>query len=217
VAGRVGRPGPRGLDPREIVVAALALMDREGPEGFSVRKLGQAVGCDPMAVLYHFGSKDGLERAVADAVVADLRQLDPDAPWRDRLRGLAFGYRELALRHPRAFPLLLRFWVTGPADHRAAEALLGALADAGLDDEGVRDAGFGWYAAVLGLAAAEAGGLLRPATPEVLAEIAALPPDAFPQMTRLRPAFAAQEAGRAFATTVEVLIDGVERRAGGGS
>ena len=67
--------------------AALALLEDVG-EAFSVRKLAQSVGCDPMSVLYHFKSKEGLSRAIANALSRSLVPVDPSpcangcATWR---------------------------------------------------------------------------------------------------------------------------------------
>ena len=55
----------RKLNKDELVIAAVTLMEEAGDSGFSLRKLGERVGCDPMAVLYHFKSKEGLLRAMA--------------------------------------------------------------------------------------------------------------------------------------------------------
>jgi len=203
------RSGPRGLSPDAISRAAVDLMEEGGEAGFSLRKLGQRVGCDPMAVLYHFGSKEGLERAMADALNAELKPVGRDRPWRERLADLAHQYRELAKRYPRTFPLLQRFWVTGPADYAHAEMIYEALADAGFDDERLVDLCFGWYAAVLGLAAAEAGGLLKPASAEQLAEVEELPDDAFALTKRLLPTFRAQEPGRTYALLVDLILNGI--------
>ncbi|MBN3785001.1 TetR family transcriptional regulator, partial [Burkholderia sp. Ac-20345] len=92
--------GPRGLDKDAIVAAALALLEDVGEAAFSVRKLAQSVGCDPMSVLYHFKSKEGLSRAIANALSRSLVPVDAALPWRERLRDLARQYRALALRYP---------------------------------------------------------------------------------------------------------------------
>lgn len=205
------RSGPKGLEPNEIVKTALMLMEEEGPDAFSVRKLGAKFGCDPMAVLYHFKSKTGLERAMADTINAEITPVDPSAPWRTRLTDIALQYRGLAHKYPLTFPLLLRFWITGPADHRNAEMVYQALADAGLKDRELVDICYGWYASLLGLAAAEVGGLLKPATPDIIAEIERLPSPKFPVMTTLLPAFADQKAGRAYDMMVEIVLNGIEQ------
>lgn len=205
------RPGPRGLSSEEIVKSAVALLEEEGEQGFSIRKVGTKVGCDPMAVLYHFKSKAGLEQAMADALNAELTPVDAKTPWRTRLSALAHQYRDLALRYPRTFPLLLRFWVTGPADYRHAEMIYQALADAGFEDRRTVDICFGFYASILGLAAAEVGGMLQPATAENLAEVRNLPAADFPMTTRLVPAFEAQRPAEVYALMVETVLTGIEQ------
>ena len=211
---KTSRPGPKGLSAGEIVRAALALMEEVGEDGFTIRKVGARVGCDPMAVLYHFKSKAGLERAMADALNAELKPPEPGLSWRGRLAALTGQYRDLALRYPRTFPLLLRFWVTGPADYRHAEMIYQALADAGFDDTRIVDFCFGFYASIIGLAAAEVGGLLKPATPEILAEVGSLSSAEFPHTTRLVPTFGQQAPGRVYALMIEALLDGIEQRLG---
>ena len=207
---KTAKPGPRGLSPDDIVEAAVALLEEKGPEAFSIRKLAGKVGCDPMAVLYHFKTKTGLERAMADALNAKLRPVDAKAPWRSRISDLANQYRELALQYPKTFPLLQRFWVTGPADYRHAEMIYQALADAGLDDRQMVDMCFGFYAGILGLASAEVGGMLRPATADDIAEVRGLSTTEFPVTTRLVPAFQQQAPGRVYSVTVQTLLDGIE-------
>lgn len=209
---KLTRPGPKGIAPDEIVRAGIALMEEEGAEGFSVRKLGNTFGCDPMAVLYHFRSKLGLERAMADALNAEVKPVNPNAPWRERLADLAHQYRALALRYPQTFPLLTRFWMTGPSDYRHAEMVYQALDDAGLDDEQISTICCGWYASVLGLATAEVGGMLQAATQQDLAEVEALPADRFPVVKRLVPVFKAQKPGQVHAVMVEMLLDAIEQK-----
>lgn len=207
---RRGKPGARGLEPTAIVDAAIRL--REAGDGAepSLRAIAAAVGCDPMAVLYHFGSKQGLERAIADAINARLQPPAADASWRDRLRHLAAEYRRLALEHPRCMPLLMNHWVTGPADYAHAEHVYRALAEAGLEGQAVVDTAFGWYAATLGLAIAEAGGLLRAAGAEQLSEIDALPDSGFAATRALRGHFPTLSPARAAARTIDALLDAVE-------
>jgi AcrR family transcriptional regulator len=211
VAAKHHQPGPRGLDPVKIVLTAIAVLEKESAAGFTVRKVALKSGCDPMTVLYYFKSKTGLERAMADALNEKLIPVDGNVPWRERLANLAEQYRTLALKYPRTFPLLLQFWVTGPADYRHAEMVYQALYDAGLQDQDVLDFCFGWYASVLGLAAAEAGGLLQPADAAALAEARALPPKHFPSTVRLLDEFARQTPGRVYALMVGTTLDGIDK------
>ncbi|MBY4769171.1 TetR/AcrR family transcriptional regulator [Burkholderia ambifaria] len=205
--------GPRGLDKDAIVAAALALLEEVGEAAFSVRKLAQSVGCDPMSVLYHFKSKDGLTRAIANALSRSLVPVDDTLPWRDRLRDLARQYRALALRYPAAFALLQRHMSTGPADLAHIETVHRALADAGIARTALPAVCVGWYASVIGLAAAEAGGLTRPANDVELAEMDALSDTAHPLVKSAAPLYARLDPAVVHDTMLDVLLDGIARYA----
>ncbi|MEN8515980.1 TetR/AcrR family transcriptional regulator C-terminal domain-containing protein [Burkholderia sp. RS02] len=205
--------GPRGLDKDAIVAAALALLEEVGEAAFSVRKLAQSVGCDPMSVLYHFKSKDGLSRAIANALSRSLVPVDNALPWRERLRDLARQYRALALRHPAAFALLQRHMSTGPADLAHIEAVHRALVDAGIPRAALPSVCVGWYASVIGLAAAEAGGLTRPANDVELAEMNALSDTAHPLVRSAAPLYAQLDPEIVHDTMLDVLLDGIAKRA----
>ncbi|KER66142.1 TetR family transcriptional regulator [Burkholderia cepacia] len=205
--------GPRGLDKDAIVAAALALLEDVGEAAFSVRKLAQSVGCDPMSVLYHFKSKEGLSRAIANALSRSLVPVDAALPWRERLRDLARQYRALALRYPAAFALLQRHMSTGPADLAHIEAVHRALADAGIPCAALPSVCVGWYASVIGLAAAEAGGLTRAANDVELAEMEALSDTAHPLVKAAAPLYAQLDPAAVHDTMLDVLLDGIAKQA----
>ncbi|RQT95481.1 TetR/AcrR family transcriptional regulator [Burkholderia cepacia] len=205
--------GPRGLDKDAIVAAALALLEDVGEAAFSVRKLAQSVGCDPMSVLYHFKSKEGLSRAIANALSRSLVPVDATLPWRERLRDLARQYRALALRYPAAFALLQRHMSTGPADLAHIEAVHRALADAGIPRAALPSVCVGWYASVIGLAAAEAGGLTRAANNVELAEMEALSDAAHPLVKAAAPLYAQLDPAAVHDTMLDVLLDGIAKQA----
>jgi AcrR family transcriptional regulator len=89
---------------QEILDAALDLADDKGLEAVSMRALAERAGVTPMALYPHVGSKgallDGMLGRVIGQMVADEGPPDPDADWRERLRLLMRGARELAHRHP---------------------------------------------------------------------------------------------------------------------
>ncbi|MBX3185543.1 MAG: TetR/AcrR family transcriptional regulator C-terminal domain-containing protein [Labilithrix sp.] len=99
--------GKHGLTAERIRDEALRLIDAEGLESFSTRRLGAALGCEAMAIYWYYPSKDALLDAVVEALIARL-PLEPSSTgdWIDALRKLAHAYRRLAHQHPRAFPLL---------------------------------------------------------------------------------------------------------------
>jgi AcrR family transcriptional regulator len=209
----ISRPrGRRGLDRNAILASAFDMLARDGEAGFSVRKLGERIGVDPMTVLHHFGSKDELLRRIADRALATVELPHPSADWRADLREVAAAYRDLAHRHPRLFHLHFRYHATGPADHASSEVVYRALRKAGLPDAEAAGLGLAFYAFILGYALAEAEGLLRPISDEDEAELRALDPLACPATLALIPAFKTLDRNAAFGASVDAFIDGVSCR-----
>jgi AcrR family transcriptional regulator len=97
-----------GLSHASIRDAALALIDADGLDAFSTRKLGAALGREAMAIYWYYPGKDALLDAVVDALVAPLAAvaLEPSDDWVDVMRRIAHAYRRIAHDHPHAFPLL---------------------------------------------------------------------------------------------------------------
>jgi AcrR family transcriptional regulator len=99
---------PVGLTHEKIRREALRLIDADGLDEFSTRKLGRALGCEAMAIYWYYPSRDALFDAVAELLVSKLGVVPAGAvaDWVDAMRALARGYRKLAHAHPKAFPLL---------------------------------------------------------------------------------------------------------------
>jgi AcrR family transcriptional regulator len=200
---------PRGLDRSEILEAAFGLLDEAGEAGFSVRKVGAAMGIDPMTVLHHFRSKEELLRQIADRALGAIALPKPSGTWQTDLMNVAVAYRELAHRHPRLFHLHFRFHATGMAAHVSSEIVYRALLDAGLPPERAAGLGLSFYAFVLGFALAEVEGLLKPLEGAEEQEMAGLAADTFPATAALLPAFRALDSGRAFDDAVRAFIVGI--------
>jgi AcrR family transcriptional regulator len=93
---------------RELVLAtALEIIDRDGAEALSMRRLAAALDRDPMILYRHAAGKAALLDGVVEAVLAQLRVDPADPDWAAQLRAVARGYRALALAHPHVVPLLV--------------------------------------------------------------------------------------------------------------
>lgn len=204
----------RKLNKDELVIAAVTLMEEAGDSGFSLRKLGERVGCDPMAVLYHFKSKDGLLRAMADYLTGRIQAVDTGLSWTERLYELARQYRELALGHPQTFQQMQRFLNTGKADYLVLEQVYRALRDGGLSDAEIPAACVGWYAALYGLIQGELGGLIRPVTEEELNELEQWPAEDVPMLRQILPRFVHLQSEQVFKMMMELIHDGLIGHAG---
>ena len=89
------------LSEADICATALRLIDAEGVEALSMRKLAAELNANPMSLYHHVPNKDAVLRGVAALVGAEFRTTTAeDLPWQDRLRRLANDFRALAHRHP---------------------------------------------------------------------------------------------------------------------
>jgi AcrR family transcriptional regulator len=123
------------LSRERIVQAALALIEREGLQEFSTRKLGRELGCEAMSIYHFFPSKQHLLDALVDHAIASIEMPDPALPGLERVRRAAYAYRAMAHRYAKLFPLIAIHRLNTPTGVRFIEALLGMVRDATGDDE----------------------------------------------------------------------------------
>ena len=117
-----------------IVDAAMRIIDDEGLDALSMRRLGAELGVNPMAAYYHVPNKAALYDLVVDAVMTgvDTSVIDPAAPLADQLKLAARAYRAAILAHPHAIPVLAARSLRSAAALRPVEPFLGILFAAGL-------------------------------------------------------------------------------------
>ena len=93
---------------RDVVLAtALEIIDRDGADALSMRRLARALGRDPMILYRHAPNKAALLEGVAETVLTHLKVDPADPDWAAQLRSVARDYRQLALAHPNVVPLLV--------------------------------------------------------------------------------------------------------------
>jgi TetR/AcrR family tetracycline transcriptional repressor len=92
------------LDRGRIVAEAVALLDAEGLENVTTRKLAARLGVQSPTLYWHLPNKAALVTALAEAVLAqefpDVTPPDPDEPWQDWLGTFALRLRRALLAHP---------------------------------------------------------------------------------------------------------------------
>ncbi|WP_199922659.1 TetR/AcrR family transcriptional regulator [Streptomyces sp. NRRL S-87] len=130
---RMARPRKPLLSRDRIVETAGALVDAEGLEALSTRRLAAALGVSGPSLYNHFRTKDEILDAVADAVSArvDLSVFEDGRDWREALHDWAVSYRRALADHPNIVPVLARGPGRRPAGLRVADAVFGAMTDAG--------------------------------------------------------------------------------------
>lgn len=131
---RMARPRKPLLSRDRIVEAVGTLVDTEGLEAVSTRRLAAALGVSGPSLYNHFRTKDEILDAVADAVSArvDLSMFDGGGTdWRGALHAWAHSYRDALADHPNIVPVLARGPGRRPAGLRLADAVFGAMTAAG--------------------------------------------------------------------------------------
>lgn len=201
------RPSQRrpSLSRDRIVTAALRIIDRRGLTALTMRGVGDALGYEAMSLYKHVADKQALLDLVVERVIAETQPPEPDAPWEDRLRHTAHEWRRVALAHPHMFPLLATRLPASPAGLSPVEATLGALRDAGLDDETAIGHFWAFVAYTTGAliaecAAATGSGMSSLSVP------ATIDPGAFPHLAELGPALGACDFAAEYERGLEILI-----------
>jgi len=216
-------PKPRQPLSRErIVDTAIALVDAEGLDALTMRRLGAELGMDPMAVYYYVPNKAALLDAVVEAVMAeiDLGVDDPSRPAEERLIRAAEAYAEVLVRHRNALPLLL---VRGPATPAAlapVELMVAILRGGGVPPERAVAGMHVLTAAVRGYAAIIANEMANPGERDAEALVALASPEQFPYLSEAA-AQPRQDTQAAFELGLRAIaigllgVRGAERHSGG--
>src|SRR5262249_7008116 len=96
------------LSKAAVVDRALALSDAEGLDALTVRRLATELGVTPMALYWHFRSKEELLGGLADRLWAEIdTDVDEAADWPQQLRGLLESLVRVLREHPSASTLRL--------------------------------------------------------------------------------------------------------------
>jgi AcrR family transcriptional regulator len=127
------KPVREPLDRRRIAEEALRLIDAEGLEQLSMRRLGTALGVEGMAFYYHFHNKGELLDAVLELLLEEMEPPGGTMAPLDRLRRTFEACRRVAIRHPQAFLLMPTRRFTTDAQLDYYEKLLGIFRAAGFD------------------------------------------------------------------------------------
>jgi AcrR family transcriptional regulator len=122
------------LSPELIVKESVRLLDAGGTEGFSLPKLGRALGADPTAVYRHFASKDDLILAIADHLIEEaMTGINPQPCWVDTLADTARRLRRTYHAHPAAASLSACRTTQRRAEMKTVDIIIGAVLDAGFE------------------------------------------------------------------------------------
>ena len=122
------RGGREPLTREQIVEAAIRLVDREGLDALSMRRLGQELGAGATSLYWHVKNKDQLIDFILDEIVGEVRAEVPFAQgWRGLLAEVARAVRRVLIRHRHLASLLSERPTLGPNALEGIEWLMDAL------------------------------------------------------------------------------------------
>ena len=207
-------PRRRGRPPRvsrdQILAAALRIVDANGLEQLTMRRLGAELAVDPMTIYRHVPDKTALFDGLVELLLARVTLPGRTGQWADDFRAAAHAARATLLAHPNLIPLLgARPQVTRPA-FTLWESLTSILLDAGLSEEQAADGADCLGRLLIGHALAEAGqppgGDVGGGEEEHRQAQAALPAARYPALSRVQQANIVHDPGRIFELALDGLI-----------
>lgn len=215
---RAGRPPGRGvLTKDEILAKALAIIDADGADALSMRRLAAELGVDTMAIYHHVPGKEALLSGVAAAVFATLTipTVEP-ADWRRQVREFARAYRNLAASHPNLTIYLITHGGMAPQAVLAAnETLYAALLQSGLPPRAALRAGDLVVDFVHGFALGESSGRIAPHPERMAATLSRLAGTSgqYPAHATIFAEPAGDREESPFEVELELLLEGIEAAA----
>lgn len=140
---RTQSPAGRGrerLSRDAVARSAIELVDSEGLDALTVRRLATDLGVTPMALYWHFKDKDALLDGIVEAMLAEVRLPEASASgstqtWDHRLRELLEALLDVLAAHPAAADLVKSRFLLNDPGRVITEEVLSLLRHAGLSTE----------------------------------------------------------------------------------
>ena len=197
------------LTRERIVLKALDLIERDGLDGFSFRKLAGDLNCEAMSIYYHYPSKAHLFDALVAHCLSKYQWLPADAHWRAALHHVLVEFRQIAHRNPAFFPFMVLYRMNSPEGLSLLEGILSIFRRAGFSPE--QSAKYfrllSYY--VTGASLDETSGYAKgpsaaePVPDEVVARN-------YPTVVSVGPYFKQANFDATFFTGLDLLLDGIE-------
>lgn len=202
-----------------IVQAALRVLDADGIDGLSMRRVGEELGTGAASIYWHVRNKDELLQLVFERVTAEAELPEPDpSRWQEQLRDLAHRMREVLNKHRDVARLSIGRIPSGPTLAVYSEWLFALLKPVGIPDQVIAYLGdlFGLYVGAyafeesLGTSSFTGGGMSPEQFFQMLSDyIMSLPEERFPNVRRAVGALFGGGPDERFAFGVDLMLRGL--------
>jgi AcrR family transcriptional regulator len=207
------------LTRNRILAAAIEMVDRDGLEDLSMRKLAAELGVSPMSLYNHVPNKDALLEGITETLLSEINLGVVDTAHWDE--GLKIGFRlfrKVLLEHPHALPCVENNPVVTPDAFRPIELSLSLLVRSGFAPGEALFAHWTLVGYTLGHVSLQVNNPLvnQEAAEELLAlKMRRLPPDEFPNLIAALPHTIGLDFNEAFEFGLETIIAGLKARLAG--
>jgi len=218
------RPKRRALDQPQVVRAALALLDEEGLDALTMRRLSERLGIKAASLYRHVRNKEELLQLLGDEISGEIPAAPSTGTWQDQLRTVARNVRKGLLAHRDAAQVLAISAPFGPRRLQHIESLLRILRSAGLSGRDAARAGYHLYNVVTEFVADEsrfasmAGATAssrRKTSAQVRKLFKSLPPDQYPVLVDLADDLSEDDPDGLFEFGIELWLRGLAQLARG--
>ena len=125
-------PPRQPVDRDRAVDTALALIERDGLEAFSMRKLAAELGVGAPALYWHVVSREQLLSMCLERALRDFQLPEGDGPWQEQLIEMAHRWWRYWAAEPRLTDLMVAKLPPFPTVMRNGEWVAGILLRAGI-------------------------------------------------------------------------------------
>jgi AcrR family transcriptional regulator len=222
------RPAGRRRDPLTrdaIVKTAIRLLDREGLDALSMRRIAEELDTGAASLYWHVGSKAGLLDLVFDHVIGEVEMPNPEPQrWQEQLKEVARAVRAVILRHRDIVRISIGRIPMGPNALRVSEGLFAILRAGGVPDQLAVTANHLLFAIINGFTLDETADLgVEVANPPdeqaadaARAYLAELPADRFPNLIAVADHFHYADNDQSFELLTDLFVNGLAQRASTG-
>jgi AcrR family transcriptional regulator len=218
-APRRRAPAPR-LTRDAIVETALRVLDREGLDALSMRRVAAEMNTGAAALYRHVANKDELLDLLLDRVIGEIEVPAPDPErWAEQLKDVGRRARTVILGHRDVVRISMGRFPFGPNGLRVAEGLLAILRAGGLPDRLAATANHLITVVINAFALEDVEPLGGPGATQqevnamITGYVASLPPERFPNLVALADEFAADDLDTRFDLLLDIFVDGLAQRA----
>lgn len=131
---------PRKTTSRTFLDVALRIVDAEGLDALTLRRLGTEIGVSSTALYTYFTDRQDLIEKLTGRILGDVistLDIDAGAPPRRRLVELAVAMRVGLAKHPRALPAFVELGRQVPDTDNAIAGIIATLVEAGIADDDI--------------------------------------------------------------------------------